>query len=53
MFPAAENNLLKGVKVAGIQITAFASLAVFGNLDSWSFHHSKTFVLRAHNFSCK
>ena len=53
MFPAAENNLSEGVVVAGTQITAFASLAMFGNQDSLSFHHSRTFVLRAHTFPFK
>ena len=51
MFPVAKNNLSEGVDVAGIQITAFASWAMFGNRDSLSFHHSRTFVLRAHTFS--
>ena len=53
MYPAAENNLSKGIEVAGIQMTALASLAILGNLASLSFHHSRTFVLRAHTFSCK
>ena len=30
MCPAAENNLSEGVEVAGMQMTAFASLAILG-----------------------
>ena len=51
MCPAAEKSLSEGAEVAGMHITAFASLAMLGNLDSLSFHHSRTFVLRAHTFS--
>ena len=45
MCPAAENNLSDGVEIAGIQMTAFASLAILGNLALLSFHHSRTLIL--------
>ena len=44
MCSAAE-NLSEGVEVAGIQMTAFASLALLGNLALLSFHHSRTLIL--------
>ena len=53
MIPVEEKIHSAAVDVAGMHNIDLASLAIFGYLGSFSFHHSKISVLRGGDFDCK
>ena len=53
VIPAEEKILSAAVDVAGMHNIDLASLAMFGYLGSFIFHHSKILVLRGGDFDCK
>ena len=53
VIPAEEKILSAAVDVAGMHNIDLASLAMFGYLGSFNFHHSKMLVLRGGGFDCK
>ena len=52
-MPAEEKILSDAVEVVGIHRMDLANLLILGNLGSFTFHHSKIFVLLAGGLSCK